>query len=947
MSIAREFLDWRRPALSSAAEFLLGRHRAPAVFDLGAVLVVVPGSRAGRRLLELLVEQADREGLAFIPPQIITESRLPEELYTPQRPFASELTLRCAWVAALRQMPASRLRPLLPHPPEPADTPRWLQLGSLLGKLHEELAADALNFRDALAKADFVSGFAEHERWNTLAELQQAYLNLLDGLQLWDIQTARLVAIEKREIQIDRQIVLIGTVDLNRAQRQMLDQVAERVTALIFAPSDLADRFDSYGCLQASAWTSAEAPLRDEQIQRVDGPADQAAAVGEWLQSLNGTLRADQIVIGLPDESLAPQIQRQLAQSSIATRWVEGRHLSETGPYRLLEQAVEYAVRRRFVDLAALVRHPDLYDWLLGKLRSAGDPSPDLLTALDKFAGERFPARFDEDRLKSEADLKPVFDIHTAIDELLKPLSSSPRPLAEWVAPLRQLLIDVYGAKELDRNQPQGRYLYEALTQIAAAIDELGEVPAAIQPAVDAREAARMVLEALSGKSIPPPADPAAIELLGWLELPLDDAPALIVTTFNDGFVPGASHGELFLPNGLRQALGVLDNDRRLARDAYALSALLASRDNVRLVVGQRDADDNPLIPSRLLFAADTDTVVRRSLQFFSDAKPSAPRRNLLLPAGGALQSSTLVPPRPMPLEQPVDRLRVTQFRDYIACPYRFYLRHLLKLLAISDSADELDGGAFGGLVHLVLEQYGRTDEAADARQATDPAHVLEYLDHKLKQIAAARFGVHSRSAIRVQIEQIRLRLSAFAKWQAQRTREGWRIVHGEDSDRTLAAEFPVDGVSFSLGGRIDRIDYHDGLKRLCVLDYKTADEGRKPEQTHRRHKTEWTDLQLPLYRHLLSSAALPADVSASATIELGYILLPKSPDGFSMALAEWTADDLNAADERAREIIRAVRAGVFWPPTTPPPDFADDVAVLCQDNRLGSWRQVTEGDAA
>jgi hypothetical protein len=152
--------------------------------------------------------------------------------------------------------------------------------------------------------------------------------------------------------------------------------------------------------------------------------------------------------------------------------------------------------------------------------------------------------------------------------------------------------------------------------------------------------------------------------------------------------------------------------------------------------------------------------------------------------------------------------------------------------------------------------------------------------------------------------------------------------------------------VNFSLDGRIDRIDYHDGLKRLCVLDYKTADEGRKPEQTHRR-KSEWTDLQLPLYRHLLSSAALPTDVSSSATIDLGYILLPKSPDGFSMALAEWTADDLNAADDRAREIIRAVRAGVFWPPTAPPPAFAEEVAVLCQDNRLGSWRQTLEGDAA
>ncbi len=37
------------------------------------------------------------------------------------------------------------------------------------------------------------------------------------------------------------------------------------------------------------------------------------------------------------------------------------------------------------------------------------------------------------------------------------------------------------------------------------------------------------------------------------------------------------------------------------------------------------------------------------------------------------------------------------------------------------------------------------------------------------------------------------------------------------------------------LRGRIDRIDYHESLGRLCVLDYKTADRGQPPDKTHRR----------------------------------------------------------------------------------------------------------------
>ena len=639
MVITRKLLDWREPALAAAADFLLEKCRDGGQLNLSQVMVVLPGARAGRRLLEILVSRCEEQGLALVPPAILTASTLPEQLYQPQKPFASTLTQQLAWAAALRKIPAERLRPFLPHPPESGDPLRWLALGDMLRRLHEELAEDSLDFRHVLEKAKAIEGFAEHDRWRALAEVQRAYHDTLDGFKLWDKQTARLVAIQKREIRTDKDIVLIGMVDLNTAQRQMLDQVADRVTTLIFAPPEFADRFDQHGCLIPSAWTTAELPIRDEQVARVDGPADQAAAVTSWLASLGGKYRADEIVVGLPDEKLAPQIERELVQEGINSRYVEAKRLKETGPYRLLQVAADYAVRGRFRDLAALARHPDVYAWLLGNLREGGHPPSDLLAALDNFAADRLPARIDAERLEKDADLAEVRAVYSAIDYLLKPLVQPAQPLAAWVRPFRELLLRIYGSRELDRNKPDDRYLVEALEWTSAALATLAEVPPDLQPAVDAREAARVVLDALSGKSIPPPAEANAVELLGWLELPLDDAPALVVTTFNDGFVPAATTGDVFLPNCLREALGLEDNDRRLARDAYALSVLLASREELKLIVGRRDAEGNPLVPSRLLFAADTDTVVRRSLDFFSAPSASpAPQ-----PADAARRTATRV----------------------------------------------------------------------------------------------------------------------------------------------------------------------------------------------------------------------------------------------------------------------------------------------------------------
>src|SRR4051812_29180617 len=107
----RVFLDWQRPALVAAVEWLRRTYGpasptqgptkkastaqrqfsfdepAPATsgaaWDLSQAIIVVPGKRAGRRLLELLCFEARDHNRHFTPPTITTEGRLPEMLYAP------------------------------------------------------------------------------------------------------------------------------------------------------------------------------------------------------------------------------------------------------------------------------------------------------------------------------------------------------------------------------------------------------------------------------------------------------------------------------------------------------------------------------------------------------------------------------------------------------------------------------------------------------------------------------------------------------------------------------------------------------------------------------------------------------------------------------------------------------------------------------------------------
>lgn len=944
MPITRQFLDWKQPVLRSAAEFLLEQQPKPGISDLRGAIVVIPGRRAGRRLLEILVQEAARQKLTLLPPEIITEGELPEKLYTPKLPFADQLTQDLVWASVLQSTPGEVRQKIVPRVPSTEDATRWLELGRLIRKQHTELAADGLDFSHVATRGVKLAGFddVEQARWRALRTVQEAYLRQLDALQLWDKQTARLFAIEHHEPQTKKRIFLLGMVDLNVAIRRMLDQVASQVTAFIAAPAEAASDFDKHGCLKIENWLERKLPLDDRQLLRVDGPADQAEEVARQIAGYRGRYRADEITIGVPDETLVPQIQRQLEQCGVVSRWVEGKTLSETGPYRLLEALAAYADGRRFAPFAALVRHPELNEWLQQTLAPLAGRS--LVAAVDKYCANYLPTHVGDDWLGKPQEHETIKFVSTALDKLLDGCDRA-RLLREWTPILQTILQTVYAAAELDRSQLSQRATIRCLEKLADSLSALAAVPASVQPTVTFAQAIRLALEPLSGESMPQATTEEAVELLGWLELALDDAPALIVTTFNEGFVPKAATSDAFLPNRLRQYLGLLDNDRRYARDAYATQVLLASRKELALLIARRDPEKNPLLPSRLLFAADDETVARRALSLFQRLPPSAPRRPMLAAVAPPAAQSAFFVPRPQKLPEPPAYFTVTQFKAYIACPFRYYLSHVLRLVQVADDARELDGAAFGNLLHDVLQRFGKADRSLHT--STNPEELFGYLEAELVSRAGQCLGSKRRAgAVTLQIEHARLRLKALAQWQAQRSQEGWELVYAEDFERQLEVDFALQDGSALLRGRIDRIDWNEATRTLQVLDYKTSDTANDPAKAHRLRDGTWCDLQLPLYRRLLESKNLKLpQLKAAERLEFGYINLPKSLPDVKHKIAPWSDDDLDSAEAEAWRIIGLIREQQFWPPQEKPPSFSDAWAAICQD-RLQSRRLATASEA-
>jgi hypothetical protein len=176
--------------------------------------------------------------------------------------------------------------------------------------------------------------------------------------------------------------------------------------------------------------------------------------------------------------------------------------------------------------------------------------------------------------------------------------------------------------------------------------------------------------------------------------------------------------------------------------------------------------------------------------------------------------------------------------------------------------------------------------------------------------------------------------LREFARVQADRTAAGWVIHATEQIVRSSA--FVVDGVPVKLSGKIDRIDRHPDDDRWEILDYKTSARGKSPERTH-RDSHGWIDLQLPLYRHLLVEVeGIPdLDLGNPERVGVGYFNIPAHAEEVQIVTASWSNVEYESADDAARDVVRAVRQGRFWPPNDAAAGAFPEFDAICQTHAI------------
>ncbi len=896
--LRRRFLPWTRPLLPQAVGLLAEGWPGGRALDLSGIMVLVSTRQAGRRLREGLAAFAADRGQAVLPPQVLTLEALVAGAM-PVRDEASRLEAQLAWAQVFREAELDGFRAVFPvDPPERNFAWAW-RLGAEFARLQDTLAEVGLRLADVPARVE--ADFPEGERWQQLAELERRQAAALNARGLEDAAAMRVAgwrgAVPPAGV---RRIVMLAVPDPRPVALTLLAEYAAQVPVevVVYAPEDEAAAFDGWGRPDPAHWAGRVLPADDfeRQVELWADPEAQAARLAGLATAYAG--EEGMLAVGVVDPELIAPLVQALRERGLDGFDPEGRDRRGDRLHRLLAALAELARDDAFAVVAELVRHPDVLRALQARA-GAGFSAAHLLAELDRVQARHLPA-----------DLTAVRR-HWRGEDLLAPVAAWRDRLRRGTFPenTAAVLEEIFSGRRLDPDDRAGAGLAEAAevwSEVVQAVARAGEK----FPDLSAEDARATALQ-LYGASRRFGEKPAgALETQGWLELLWEDAPHLAVAGFNDGRVPSAVTGDPFLPESLRVRLGLKTNATRLAVDAYYLHALATSRAQAGrfdVLLGRVSANGEPLRPSRLLLRCPDAELPRRVDWLFRELSP-----------GGANLAWTrpwrLCPPR---VEVPA-RLAVTALRDWLGCPFRFYLARGLKMAAVDPAKVELDALDFGTLCHAALEAMGR--EAA-LRDCTDAGQLRDYLLAALDQTAASQFGREQSVPLRVQLESARQRLAAAAERQARARAEGWVIERVE-------WKFEVAVGGLTLAGKIDRIDRHETTGEIRVLDYKTSDQPVNPADAHLRSPRPgeeppawacwaeeervrvWQDLQLPLYERV-AAGEFPG-----VPLTCGYFNLPKAATETDIALwADYTPDLAAAAWRCAGGVAAAIVRREFWPP--------------------------------
>lgn len=859
---------------------------------LARTLVVVPTAQGGRRLREGLAEGAG----GLLAPRVVTPGGLIREA-AEAGGAAADWVERLAWVEVLDGVEDwGEYSGLFPE--APVVEAGWGE--SMAGEflmVRRHLQENGLT---VVAAARRLGETVEGARWEALGRLEQAVERRMDG---WGaLSRSRVLAGGIGVAAGVRRVVLAGVADLPPLVERGLEGCGLEVVVLIGAPAEEAEGFSATG-RPLECWTEATLPWPTGDAGSVVLAADPRQQAVEALRVVRGGGESsNSVALGSADDEVGGELERAFCRAGWTAFHPAGAAV-ERGMVRWLKVWMKWMRRPVLATVAELLELPETEALVSGRAWKARK----LAKLRDEWMvvrGERLRALVEGVEFRNEVEKAGAEEVLRMVEGLM--VWRGALTGAGWAEGLMRLLEKVGAGDEV----AEGMVIW-----LENAMGLIGRTERDV-----------VFWMGLMLGDFPPPAavppEGRVIDVQGWLELFHEPGRHLVLCGLNEGKVPARGGGEPWLGEAVRGRLGLIRDMDRAARDAFLFQAMvMARRDGGRvdLICGKSGGGGDSLLPSRLLLAAERADLPGRVKVLFRELEP---------PEAG-LRSELDWKWAPRACKVPAS-VSVTSLAAYLACPFRYALKHLLRMQTPEAGRIEWNARDFGNVTHEVLERWGRDEEA---REFSKVEALAAWFDEALDEVLGQRFGKDLPLAVRIQSEALRQRLGWVAEAQACSRAEGWRVMEVERD-----IEMEIGGMR--VRARIDRIDRHEKDGRWRVLDYKTGSVDGV-EKAHRvrltpssklpAHLTDdcavlhdgvdgkgkavrmrWKNVQLPFY----VAALLESGVTGGGLALPGYFAVGATKadvgirhwDEFEMA-------DVESAKACVEWVVSQIRQGVFGPP--------------------------------
>lgn len=373
------------------------------------------------------------------------------------------------------------------------------------------------------------------------------------------------------------------------------------------------------------------------------------------------------------------------------------------------------------------------------------------------------------------------------------------------------------------------------------------------------------------------------LHILSPIEARLLRFDTVILGGMNEGVWPALPKADPWMSRPMRQRFGLPLPERAIGQSAHDMYLLCASAPQL-ILTRARKVEGAPSIPSRWLVRLQTllKGIDKEALARMSDSTRFEQAKAML---DAPLPLPALPPPEPLPpLEARPRQMRVTAIDQWLRDPYWIYAAYILKLSALRPLDKEPDAADFGTLVHRALELFLR-----EWPHALPEAPVLALLEK-------------GREAFSLFLDRPSVaslwwpRFEAMAEWLVEQEKQRRALSEYVLPELKGTWTFEVDGRSFALTTRIDRLELRkDGL---VIADYKT---GSVPTAAD---IAEGLANQLLLEGLVVRHGELSQPVPPLPVTALEYWKLSGNAEGCKITTVD-EPEAMEQCEERLQELIR------------------------------------------